>query len=117
MIVISTIYGETASFVLEVSQTQVNRDCYRARVISNPHIIWSKDFTCSNLAIKEGSAMLKALCLTEKMLDLAEKSYKDALYAQEEGELKEAALLLKRAFFFRKRFYARRAMNLWVDEK
>ena len=113
MLILSTLKSDCLS--LEICQSQYQKEAYFARVINISKEVWTQWFDNRQTAIEKGQAMFKAFCLTDKCLDLSEKSYQKALFAQEDGELKQAALFLKRAFFYKQRYYARRNMGLCIE--
>jgi hypothetical protein len=113
MIVVSRIKSNCLS--LEICQSQYERDTYFAVVINISKVVWTQGFDNKQIAEQKGQAMFKAFCLTEKYLDLSERAYQKALFAQEDGELGQADIFLKKAFFYKKRYHARRIMGLSIE--
>lgn len=115
MLVLST--AKSGCLSLEIRQTQHQKEFYFAVVINISKVVWVQGFDNMQLAKEKGQAMFNAFSLTSKCLDLSEKAYQKALFAQEDGELKQAALFLKRAFFYKQRYYARKAMGLSIESR
>ena len=113
MLVLCTI--KESVFTLEICQSQYQKQFYFAVLINISKVVWTQAFDNTQLAEQKGKAMLKAVCLTSKYLDLSERNYQKALFAQEDGELKEAVVFLKRAFFYKQRYFVRRIMGLYVE--
>lgn len=114
MLVLSTT--KSAYLSLEICQSQPQKEVYFAVIINISKVVWRQGFDNRQMAEQKGQAMFKAFSLTYKCLDLSEKAYQKALFAKEDGELAKAALLLKRVFFYEKRYYARKAMGLFIED-
>lgn len=116
MIVLSTAKSPKSTCLsLEICQSQYQQEVYFAVVINISGAVWTQAFDNKQMAVEKGQAMFKAFCLTIKCLDLSERNHQKALFAQEDGELKQEALFRKRAFFYKQRYDARRNMGLYIE--
>lgn len=97
---------------LEVCQSQYEKHIYFARVLYISAIVWIDEFTSLQIAQEKGQVKLNTLFLTSKYLHLSEKYEQKAVFAQEDGELDQADIFRKRAYFCKQRHTVRQAMGL-----